>query len=71
MDQIANHLNQSSGVVVEIIGHASSEGSSNYNQGLSKRRAQSVADYLMDKGVNKMQLKTSGKGETQALEFTV
>ena len=71
LDQIANHLNQSSGVVVEIIGHASSEGSSNYNQGLSKRRAQSVADYLMDKGVNKMQLKTSGKGETQALEFTV
>lgn len=71
LDQIANHLNQSSGVVVEIIGHASSEGSSNYNQGLSERRAQSVADYLMDKGVNKMQLKTSGKGETQALEFTV
>ena len=68
LDQIATLLNQFSGVVVEIIGHASSEGSSNYNQVLSERRAQSVADYLTNKGVNKMQLKTSGKGETQALE---
>lgn len=68
LDQIAGHLSPSAQVGIKIIGHASSEGSSSYNQILSEKRAQSVADYLIEKGVKNTQLNISGKGETQPLE---
>jgi len=47
---------------LEVQGHTSSEGSTKYNQGLSERRAQSVVDYLKDKGVTN-NLYPKGYGE--------
>jgi len=47
---------------IEVQGHTSSEGSTQYNQGLSERRAQSVVDYLKDKGVTNS-LYPKGYGE--------
>lgn len=47
-------------VVVEVVGLASPEGESNFNQRLSDRRASTVADYLVKRGVG---VKSSvGKG---------
>jgi OOP family OmpA-OmpF porin len=49
---------------IEVQGHASSEGTDDYNMKLSLRRSQSVADYLKTKGVaNK--LTARGYGETR------
>lgn len=47
---------------VDVVGHASSEGTVEYNQSLSERRANAVADYLSSRGVNVN--KTTGEGET-------
>lgn len=49
--------------VVEVAGHTDSTGSDQYNQGLSERRAQSVASYLSSHGVSSQRLITVGAGE--------
>lgn len=50
------------GLTVDVVGHASSEGTVEYNQRLSERRANAVADYLSSRGVNVN--KATGEGET-------
>jgi OOP family OmpA-OmpF porin len=47
---------------IEVRGHASSEGTNEYNLRLSQRRSQSVADYLKRKGVTN-KLIAKGYGE--------
>jgi OmpA-OmpF porin, OOP family len=52
---------------VRIVGHTDSTGPAEYNQGLSERRAQAVADYLVGQGVSAGQLEVSGMGETDPI----
>jgi len=49
--------------VIVVSGHTDSKGSIDYNQALSERRADSVAEYLLDKGVVVARLETIGFGE--------
>ncbi len=48
---------------VALIGHADSRGDAGYNQKLSERRAQSVADYMVNRGVKASAITVSGRGE--------
>jgi outer membrane protein OmpA-like peptidoglycan-associated protein len=48
---------------IEVAGHTDSTGSSDYNLSLSKRRAASVATYLVSRGVSGERLITVGAGE--------
>ena len=65
LDDIANLLNANSGVSnVAITGYADRLGSDKYNQKLSERRANSVKDYLISKGVAANRLTAVGKGES-------
>ncbi len=50
---------------VQVIGHTDSDGEASYNQGLSERRAQSVADILLANGVNSGRISTIGLGESR------
>ena len=53
---------------VEIViatGHTDSIGTDAYNQKLSERRANSVKEYMVSKGVPATKITTLGKGETQ------
>lgn len=50
--------------VVEVAGHTDSTGSDEYNQGLSERRADSVAQYLVSQGILRQRLITIGLGES-------
>ena len=50
-----------------IIGHTDSTGPAAYNQGLSERRAQAVADYLVSTGTPADLLRVIGKGEKEPL----
>ena len=52
---------------VEIAGHTDSVGSSEYNQELSRKRAEVVRDYLLDLGVGSDQLTARGYGESSPL----
>lgn len=47
---------------VEVVGHASNEGSVGFNQNLSEKRANAVARFLTSRGVNVT--KSYGEGET-------
>jgi outer membrane protein OmpA-like peptidoglycan-associated protein len=49
--------------VVEVAGHTDSTGTEAYNQSLSERRASSVAQYLVARGISEQRLITVGMGE--------
>ena len=51
--------------VVLVTGHTDRLGSEAYNQKLSERRANTVRDYLVSKGVDKAKIETIGMGEKQ------
>jgi OOP family OmpA-OmpF porin len=65
LDEAANQLSQAPGTGVSVEGHTDSSGSDAYNQSLSERRAASVRDYLVGKGVEGGRLSTAGYGESQ------
>jgi outer membrane protein OmpA-like peptidoglycan-associated protein len=67
LDQVADVLRQYNQTLVDVYGHTDSDGSDAYNQGLSERRAASVADYLSMRGVESARLATRGFGETQPI----
>ena len=54
---------------IEISGHTDNVGAEDYNQKLSQERAQSVADYLIGKGIESTRLKAIGYGEGRPIAF--
>jgi len=52
-------------ILIEVAGHTDSIGPEEYNQDLSVRRAQSVADYLVQNGVSRDRLRVVGFGESR------
>jgi OOP family OmpA-OmpF porin len=51
--------------VIIAVGHADRFGSDDYNQKLSEKRAATVKDYLIGKGLEANRVHTEGKGEKQ------
>jgi outer membrane protein OmpA-like peptidoglycan-associated protein len=47
---------------IEVSGHTDNKGSAEYNKELSGKRAQSVVDYLIQKGIKADRLKSAGYG---------
>ncbi len=62
---IASNLVQYPRSDVIVIGHTDNTGSAAYNQGLSERRAASVAQVLRSEGVAANRVQTIGRGLTQ------
>jgi outer membrane protein OmpA-like peptidoglycan-associated protein len=56
-------LKQYDKTIVEIAGHTDNTGSTTYNQALSERRANSVAQYLESQGVDSQRVMAVGAGE--------
>jgi outer membrane protein OmpA-like peptidoglycan-associated protein len=54
-------------VAIKVAGHTDSVGSDAYNQKLSERRARSVMNYLIDRGVPAGKLSIEGFGESKPL----
>lgn len=52
---------------VDIVGHTDSIGTEEYNQGLSERRAESAADHLVMRGVNRGIITTRGESFRQPI----
>jgi len=67
LNRLVMFLKNNSGLKVEIQGHTDSSGNSENNMTLSKERAKSVLDYLVEKGVNSSMLIHSGYGDTQPI----
>jgi outer membrane protein OmpA-like peptidoglycan-associated protein len=67
LDKVADVLSQYNQTYIDVYGHTDSTGSDSYNQGLSERRAVSVANYLSTRGVQPARVATRGFGETQPI----
>lgn len=52
---------------ITIEGHTSSEGTNDYNQRLSERRAQAIVADLVKRGIDAKRLKAAGLGETRPI----
>ena len=62
LDELVKFLNGCNQYNVEIAGYTCTAGQVEYNKILSKRRAQSVVDYLSSKGVDAKRLTAKGFG---------
>lgn len=63
LDDLRKVLNKYPDTNIEIQGHTDNVGTIEYNQGLSVRRASSVASYLVDKGISSTRINIRGFGE--------
>lgn len=64
---LAGSLDRYPGSAVQIVGHTDSDGDAAYNQQLSERRANAVADVLLDRGIPLSRIETFGRGESQPI----
>lgn len=67
LDSVAETLARRQAFNVEVRGHTDSVGSEASNADLSQRRADSVRDYLVSKGISAAQLAAVGKGEAEPI----
>jgi OOP family OmpA-OmpF porin len=65
LDELAQSAQGANVEQVVLVGHADRIGSEDYNQELSERRAQAVADYLAQKGVDSSRLQVEGRGKSE------
>ena len=65
LDRVANTLREYGQTIIEVAGHTDNVGTDSYNQALSVRRAQAVADYLIARGVSRDRIIVTGAGETR------
>ena len=63
LDSVSKVLKEFDKTFVEVAGHTDSKGSESYNQGLSERRASSVAAYLRSRQIMAERLIIVGAGE--------
>ncbi len=65
--KVAKSLESYPNSTVQILGHTDNTGSASHNQTLSERRANAVADVLLDNGVAFSRIQTIGRGEDQPI----
>lgn len=64
LNSVALVLNEYKKTYVDVLGHTDSSGSEEYNLNLSVRRAQSVSNYLLTRGVIQERFVVRGLGES-------
>jgi len=64
LDKLIIYLNSNSKSTLEIYGYTDNVGSDNFNLALSQKRAKSVSDYLINKGIAKSRLTTKALGNS-------
>lgn len=62
---VVQELKAQPGLRASIVGHTDSDGSDQYNMGLSKRRAEAVRNYLVSQGIASSRLAVDWKGERE------
>lgn len=67
LDSVVIVLQEFNKTIIVSAGHTDSRGSDEYNQGLSERRANSVAQYLLSRGVIEARIDSVGFGESNPI----
>ncbi len=60
-------LQEAPEIIIELSSHTDSKGDDDYNMKLSERRAKSVVNYLIQKGIDKTRLYPKGYGKTKPI----
>lgn len=68
LNRVADLMNEKTTIRIEVAGHTDTTGSDEYNLDLSKRRAQSVSNYITGKGIASTRIEVKYFGETQPAE---
>lgn len=67
LDKVGKLMQQSSTMIIEIIGHTSDEGDRNSNIELSLNRAKSCKEYLLKNGIKSNRIKVRGMGSDASI----
>ncbi|KDC55356.1 OmpA family protein [Pseudoalteromonas sp. S3431] len=67
LNAIANVMNKYEKTYLSVEGHTDSTGKDSYNMNLSRERAQSVKDYLVNQQIMAARVSTKGYGETRPI----
>ena len=67
LDQVAQTLNAYPSTLIDVYGHTDPSGGDAINLPLSRNRAESVASYLAQRGVNRTRVATQGFGSSQPI----
>lgn len=70
LDTVVQLLVLNPTITIELMAHTDHIGSDKFNSELSQKRAQSVVDYLISKGINQGRLIAKGYGETWPKKIT-
>ena len=70
LDELIEVLETNPNVTIEMASHTDRKGTDKYNEALSHRRAQSVVDYLIGKGISADRLQPHGYGESKPKKVT-
>jgi peptidoglycan-associated lipoprotein len=70
LDTVVRILVLNPTITIELMAHTDYVGSDKFNFDLSQKRAQSVVDYLIEKGINPQRLVAKGYGETWPKKVT-
>lgn len=65
LDSLVNLLNENPNVTIELSSHCDYRGNDQYNERLSQRRAESVVNYLIGRGIAADRLTPKGYGESR------
>lgn len=68
LNDVAQVLVDAPHMRVRVEGHTDNQGSDSFNQTLSEKRAASVRDYLVSRGVDGTRLESAGFGETRPID---
>lgn len=67
LDKLLAILMENPGISIELGSHTDSRGADQYNQWLSQKRANSAAQYLIDRGIDHSRIIATGYGETMLI----
>ncbi|MCK5699643.1 MAG: OmpA family protein, partial [Cyclobacteriaceae bacterium] len=67
LNRIVELINKNKGIQISVEGHTDNIGTQEYNNKLSKRRANAVVDYLVKGGIAKDRMQSKGWGKTKPI----
>lgn len=67
LNNLANLLSDNKDLNMEIGGYTDTTGTDDYNQALSEKRAKSVVNYLIERGISSVKLKFKGYGNSSPI----
>ena len=67
LDKLVRAMHDNPTLKIELASHTDSRGTTEYNQNLSQRRAQSAVNYIVSKGISRDRMVAHGYGESRLL----